>query len=98
MTIQGDSSQEGLHCCPHPLCSAHFQNYNNYAFHLSVHKNTAGSAGHEETFGQKMAADRLCRELVMECLEKLGHNQEEVHVVGDNENNDDSAHIVIPIQ
>jgi hypothetical protein len=57
-----------------PIYIAHFQNYNNYAFHLSVHKNTAGSAGHEETFGQKMAADRLCRELVMECLEKLGHN------------------------
>ena len=71
MTIQGDSSQEGLHCCPHPLCSAQYQNYNNFAFHLSVHKNTAGLAGHEETYGHKMAADRLCRELVMECLEKL---------------------------
>jgi len=71
MTIQGDSSQEGLHCCPHPLCSAQFQNYNNFLFHLSVHKNTAGLGGHEETFGHKMAAHRLCRELVMECLEKL---------------------------
>jgi len=71
LTLQGDPSQDWLHCCPHPLCSSQFHSYNNFMFHLSVHKNTAGLTGHRETFGQRMEAFRICTDLVRECLDLL---------------------------
>jgi len=66
--IQGRSSQDGLHCCPHPKCPHQFQNYNNFMFHLDLHKNTAGQSGNLETFSQHFGLWTLCSDLVIECL------------------------------
>ena len=69
LIIQGDPTQDCLYSCPQPLCTSQFQNYNNFLFHLSVHKNTAGLGEQKQTFGQKMESYRICTDLVMECLD-----------------------------
>jgi len=71
LTIQGDLSEDSLHYCPHPICSSQFQNYNNFLFHLSVHKNTAGLIHQNKTFRQKTESYRICTDLVMECFDRL---------------------------
>jgi len=70
INIQGDPSPDGLYCCPHLSCGSQFQNYNNFMFHLNLHKNSTGP-GSQETFGQAMTAYRLCSELVTECLDNV---------------------------
>ena len=71
LTVQGDPVEDSIHTCPHPSCSSQFQNYNNFLFHLSVHKNTAGLFEQKQTFGQKMESYRICTDLVMECFDQL---------------------------
>jgi len=66
--INSEDYDEGVHSCL--LCCNSFQNYNNFLFHLTLHKK-CGDLYKKETFGQRQASFRLCSELVNECLSQV---------------------------
>ena len=68
--IKSSFQQNKLYSCPKQFCSKRFSNFNNFQFHLQVHKLSSAPAAPavSSTFGQKMASYHFCQSIVKDCL------------------------------